>query len=46
MELISIGKFAKTVVVTPIILRLMHKTNELIPCHKGLQSLLTKVNNH
>lgn len=33
MELISIGKFAKMVGVTPTTLRRMHKSGELIPYH-------------
>lgn len=33
MELISIGKFAKIVGLTPTTLRRMHKTGELIPYH-------------
>ncbi len=33
MELISIGKFAKRVGLTPTTLRRMHDTGELIPCH-------------
>ena len=33
MELISIGKFAKMVGITPTTLRRMHETGELIPCH-------------
>ena len=33
MELISIGKFAKIVGVTPHTLRDMHRSGELIPCH-------------
>ena len=33
MELISIGKFAKVVGVTPTTLRRMHETGELVPCH-------------
>ena len=33
MELISIGKFAKIVGVTPTTLRRMQETGELIPCH-------------
>ena len=33
MELISIGKFAKMIGVTPITLRRMHQSVELIPCH-------------
>lgn len=33
MELISIGKFAKMVGLTPTTLRRMHDTGELIPCH-------------
>lgn len=33
MELISIGKFAKMVGVTPTTLRRMHETGELTPCH-------------
>lgn len=33
MELISIGKFAKMVGVTPATLRRMQETGELIPCH-------------
>ena len=33
MELMSIGKFAKMVGVTPTTLRQMHESGELIPCH-------------
>ena len=33
MELISIGKFAKQVGVTPTTLRRMHESGELIPTH-------------
>lgn len=33
MELISIGKFAKMVGLTPTTLRRMHDTGERIPCH-------------
>lgn len=33
MELISIGKFAKLVGLTPTTLRRMHDSGELIPCH-------------
>ena len=33
MELISIGKFAKIVGVTPTTLRRMQETGELTPCH-------------
>ena len=33
MELLSIGKFAKIVGVTPMTLRRMQETGELIPCH-------------
>lgn len=33
MELISIGKFAKMIGVTPITLRRMHQSGELVPCH-------------
>ena len=33
MELMSIGKFAKAVGVTPTTLRRMQKTGELVPCH-------------
>ena len=33
MELISIGKFAKSVGVTTATLRRMHETGELIPAH-------------
>ena len=33
MELISIGKFAKMVGVTPTTLRRMHKRGDLIPYH-------------
>lgn len=33
MELISIGKFAKIVGLTPTTLRRMHDSGELIPCH-------------
>lgn len=33
MELISIGKFAKIVGLTPTTLRRMQETGELIPCH-------------
>ncbi len=32
MELISIGKFAKIVGLTPTTLRRMHNSDELIPC--------------
>ena len=33
MELLSIGKFAKTVGVTTTTLRRMHQSGELIPAH-------------
>lgn len=33
MELLSIGKFAKMVGVTPMTLRRMQETGELVPCH-------------
>ena len=33
MELISIGKFAKMVGITPTTLRRMHETGERMPCH-------------
>lgn len=33
MKLISIGKFAKILGVTPTTVRRLHKTGELIPCH-------------
>lgn len=33
MELISIGKFAKMIGVTPVTLRRMQETGELLPCH-------------
>ena len=33
MKLISIGKFAKILGVTPATVRRLHKTGELIPCH-------------
>lgn len=33
LELVSIGKFAKMVGVTPTTLRRMHKRGDLIPCH-------------
>lgn len=33
MELISIGKFAKMIGVTPTTLRRMQDTGELLPCH-------------
>lgn len=33
MELISIGKFAKMVGLTPTTIRRMHETGELVPYH-------------
>ena len=41
MELISIGKFAKMVGVTPTTLRRMHDTGELIPYHTVSYTHLT-----